>query len=232
MIISSKSSECTLLESMITSSWKILLPDLYFFKEGPIFFFGGVGVGVGGGTLAFTRSTSFLQLWCTLTWCTMTLSTSCSTLKHCLLYNTPYNLVYVWANIEKFWSQPNFSENPWIYLCHFAQQDVAKSVCLHNGTSPQDEQQKGALLSSFFHFFPCLTFSSNHFLQQVRTLTYRSPVLAKCLETKKMKSKSYLLSFPLCSPISWVACLVKKIFALGVQIVVTFLSNSTNSFEW
>ena len=116
---------------------------------------------------------------------------------------------YVWANIEKFWSQHNFWENPWICLCHFAQQDVAKSVCLHNGTSPQAGQQKGVLLSSFFQFFPCLTFSSKYCLQRVRTLTYRSTVLTKCLGGG-MKSNNYLLSFPVRSPIPWVACLVKK----------------------
>ena len=41
MIIYSKSSECTLLEGMITSSWKILLPDLYFFNERTNIFWGG-----------------------------------------------------------------------------------------------------------------------------------------------------------------------------------------------
>ena len=44
MIIYSKSSECTLLEGMITSSWKILLPDLYFFKEQTHIILGDGGV--------------------------------------------------------------------------------------------------------------------------------------------------------------------------------------------
>ena len=41
LIIYSKSSECALVEGMITYSWKNLLPDLHFFK-GPIFGGGGV----------------------------------------------------------------------------------------------------------------------------------------------------------------------------------------------
>ena len=48
---------------------------------------------LGGGTLPFTRATSFVQQWCTWTWWTMTVSTSCSTLNHCLLYNITNTLV-------------------------------------------------------------------------------------------------------------------------------------------
>ena len=87
LIIYSKSSECALVEGMITYSWKNLLPDLHFFKV-------GTHINIwGGGTLPFTRATSFVQQWCTWTWWTMTVSTSCSTLNHCLLYNITNTLV-------------------------------------------------------------------------------------------------------------------------------------------
>ena len=43
LIIYSKSSECALVEGMITYSWKNLLPDLHFFK---------VGTNIWGGYLA------------------------------------------------------------------------------------------------------------------------------------------------------------------------------------
>ena len=85
LIIYSKSSECALVEGMITYSWKNLLPDLHFFKVGTHIW--------GGGTLPFTRATSFVQQWCTWTWWKMTVSTSCSTLNHCLLYNITNTLV-------------------------------------------------------------------------------------------------------------------------------------------
>ena len=41
------------MEGMITYSWKNLLPDLHFFKVGTHIW--------GGGTLPFTRATSFVQ---------------------------------------------------------------------------------------------------------------------------------------------------------------------------
>ena len=42
LIIYSKSSECALVEGMITYSWKNLLPDLHFFKVGTHIWGGGV----------------------------------------------------------------------------------------------------------------------------------------------------------------------------------------------
>ena len=176
LIIYSKSSECALVEGMITYSWKNLLPDLHFFKVGTHIW--------GGGVPCPSR-----DHWCYKFPSTMMHMDMMNNDSEHKLFNSEslptiqyyQHFGYVWANIEKFWSQHNFWENPWIYLCHFAQQDVAKSVSLHNGTSPQAGQQKGVLLSSFFQFFPCLTFFSKYCLQRVRTLTYRSTVLAKCL---------------------------------------------------
>ena len=90
----------------------------------------------------------------------MTVSTSCSTLNHCLLYNITNTLVMSELTLKN--SEVNIISEKTRESACASLQDVAKSVSLHNGTSPQAGQQKGVLLSSFFQFFPCLTFSSKY----------------------------------------------------------------------